>query len=423
MEHENPIILVVDDEQAILSSMSSILSDEGYVVETTAKPENVINLIGQIIPDFIFLDIFMPNFNGLEILAQIKREFPDQKVIVISGYGNITLAVEALKKGASDFLEKPFSIEDLLSKIEQLKLQGAKKSFENVTQPTNTKEATLVGESYLFKELIQYTNRVIPLSTHTLIYGPRGVGKTTLAKYMHNQKNKDLDITVINGNESDCIAKNESSFKQAGTIIIKHVDRLATSQQQKLLDALESETTEARVISLTDKSLYDLSIQHLFNESLFFALSATPIEIPSLNKRRFDIPLLAHYFLSEINKTNKEQIEFTAPAIRLLRNYIWQENIRELQILINQAALNSKSNATLDVEDLQSLLSETKRDFIEEQRFQFFSSLDEATHSFQKKFLLYQLKKSRYDINQLSDALSMEPQELKTKILGLGIAL
>lgn len=419
---QKPIILVVDDEQDILTAIANILQDDGHLVETTTKPELVLDLIGTLVPDLVFLDIFIPNANGIDLLALIKKEYPTQKVIIMSGYGNVSLAVDALKKGALDFVEKPFSIDDILNKISQYCRTHVDQYQLSATAPQH---ADLVGESYLFKELVNYIDRIVPLDNHVLMYGPRGIGKTYLARYMHAQKNTPtLAYTEISGLQNPTLIIDSSLFNQEGSIIIKQVESLTSAAQKKLLALLEAPTTKARVFCLTHKNLFGLTTQGHFNEDLFYSLNSTPIEIPSLNKRRFDIPLLVHHYLTAINKESGSSYTLSTEVIRFLRNHTWHEHCRELKQLLIAATANTKSlDQIITPTHLQPFLHEADHHLIEEQRFRGFSSLHEATLSFQKKFLLYQLKKNRYDLEQVSDVLSMGVVDLRNELQRLNILL
>lgn len=422
MEHKpSPIILIVDDEPAILASMRDILQDEGLQVETTSNPGQVLELIGALIPDLVFLDIFIPNSNGLDLLSLIKKEYPAQKVVIISGYANISLAVEALKKGAADFIEKPFTIDDVLSKA-SIYSGNAEIDPASKDEKIPSAKAFLVGESYLYKELIQYVHRIIPLSTHLIIYGPRGIGKTRLAHYIHTEREASLPCTVIDGILNPHLIIDYTAFTQAGSIIIKHLESLTPTAQQTLLTYMENPSTAARIICLTNKPLYALVSAGLFNEDLFYALSSTPVEIPSLNKRRFDIPLLVNHFLTLINKERNTSFSCSSAATRLLRNHTWNEHCRELYKLLEQVTLSLPlSIGVIEPENLRPFLHETDHGLVEEQRFRSFSSLGEATKNFQRKFLLYQLKKNRYDLEQASNALNMDIAELRNEMARLEI--
>jgi len=416
-----PIILVIDDEPAILSAMASVLQDESNSVETTTSPDVALEMIGSLVPDLVFLDIFIPNTNGIDLLMRIKKEYPAQKVIIMSGYGNISLAVQALKQGAIDFIEKPFSMDDILDKVAQYCSVRNEQEKNSILSQSNK----LIGESYLFKELIQYVHLIIPLDNHLLIYGPRGVGKNHLSHYIHTQKYKNGDAVYIeiNGLENPSLEIDYALFNQDGSMIVKHVDALSRDAQKKLLSVMERATTKVRVFCLTDKNLYKQVIDGLFSEDLFYSLNSTPIEIPSLNKRRFDIPLLVHHYLTHINTATARSLSCSTQAMRLLRNYTWTENCRELKQLLETVTKNMPPDASISIDHLQTLLHNADLHLIEEQRFQRFTSLHEATQSFQKKFLLYQLKKNRYDLDQVSNILSMDVIELRNELNRLDISL
>ncbi len=417
-----PIVLIVDDEKAILASMTQVLGDEGFCVETTDNPTTVIELIGTLVPDIVFLDIFMPNSDGIKLLGLIKKEFPAQKIIIISGHGNIPLAIDALKNGALDFIEKPFSLDTLLEKIATYCTPSLEGSLSHDHVPRFTH---LVGESYLFKELMGYVHRITPLSNHTIIYGPRGIGKTTLALYMHEQKNTPLPHTIISCSKDPDLSCHDTLFGERGSIILQHIEALSHNAQKRLLAFAENSSTLARIFCLSDKNLFSLVQKNEFNADLFFRISSTPIEIPSLNKRRFDIPLLVHHFLTLINtQTGNKSFSCTPDATRLLRNHEWKEHCRELLTLLTTVVHTMpKEESIIHAHHLAQYIHESETTFVEEQRFRGFNSLDEATLSFQKKFLLYQLKKNRYDLDQVSNILNISVPDLENEMQRLRISL
>jgi len=184
--NNSPLLLIIDDEITILKTLKEALEDEKFRVETLSDGNKSLDLIGKLIPDLILLDIFMPNCNGLELLKKIKKEYPQQKIIIISGFGNIPMAIEATKNGALDFIEKPLNLDDILSKILFLKKENHQKPT-NKTETKNLEIYGIVGQSYLFLELIQQAEQVANLSLPLLIYGQHGTGKTLLSKYIHQK--------------------------------------------------------------------------------------------------------------------------------------------------------------------------------------------------------------------------------------------
>ncbi|MFH1461504.1 MAG: response regulator [bacterium] len=427
--NSQPLILVIDDEAAILSTLKEILEDEGYRVENLSDGNKAIETIGKLIPDLVLLDIFMPNCNGIKILEQIKKEYPHQKVVMISGFGNISIAIESIKKGALNFIEKPLNIDEILSKISFLKDEKLIDD-KNDEFKKDLKNYEIIGSSYLFLELIQQINQIINLEFPLLIYGEHGTGKTLLTKYIHqnsNLKNEDL-ITI------DCSALQETEvilkikdfyLNKKGIIYIKHINNLTLNAQKKLLSMIAADKQKKqRLIASSTISIFKLVQTKLFNSALYHKLNITPLEIPSLNKRKYDIPLLVDFFLKKENQKHKKSIALNTKSIRLLRNNYWQGNVTQLKNLIEQIVVCSKgTNDIIDIQDIINLLGEKKAALIEEQSFLRFSSLKEATYEFEKNFLLFLLKKNKNDIKQTSNRLELTPVQLRDKLLKFNIEL
>ncbi|MBD3273298.1 response regulator [Candidatus Dependentiae bacterium] len=426
-----PLILVVDDESSIVTTLKEILEDEGYRVETLSNGSKTVEKIGQLIPDLVLLDIFMPNCNGITLLEQIKKEYPNQKVMMISGFGNISIAIESVKKGAVDFIEKPLNIDEILSKINFLKDKKTKNklSAEEI-QINNLEKLGVIGKSYLFLELIHQINQIKNLNYPLLIYGEHGTGKTLLAKYIHKNSNlKDYEFVTVNCStlqEKNIITKAENFFEdKKGILYIKHINNLSFTVQKNLLNLLDRyKNQEQKIIASSTVPLFKLVQAGVFNSSLFHKLNITPIEVPSLNKRKYDIPLLCDYFLKKENQKHKKSIALNTKSLRLLRNHHWQGNVTQLKNTISQiVSLSEKDDNVINVTDIINFLGEKQTQLIEEQSFLRFSSLKEAKNEFEKKFLIYLLKKNKYDIKQISDRLDLTPIQLRDKLLKFNIEI
>lgn len=419
------LILVIDDESTILDTLKEILQDENYRVETLSDGNKALDLIGKFIPDLVLLDIFMPNCNGIKLLEQIKKEYPQQKIIMISGFGNISIAVETLKKGALDFIEKPLNLDEILSKINFLKRKNNIKKKDK--QPENLEIFGIIGNSYLFLELIQQINNIINLKYPLLIYGKHGTGKSLLIKYIHKKsklKNKFfITVNCSNLQKEESIKIIEDFYlNKKGTLYIKHINNLNIKAQKILLKIIEeNHSKKIRLIASSTTSIYKLVKSNLFNKALYYKLNITPLEIPSLSKRKYDIPLLCDYFLKKENKKFKKNVVLNTKAIRLLRNYNWTFNILQVKNTIEQIVARSDSETVVTEEELISLLGEKQIQLIEEQSFLRFNSLKQATTEFEKKYLKYLLKKNRYDMKQTSDLLDLTPIQLRDKLLKLNI--
>lgn len=429
--NSKPLILVIDDEATILTTLKEVLEDESYRVETLSNGNKTIETIGKLIPDLVLLDIFMPNCNGIKLLEQIKLEFPDQKVMMISGFGNISIAIEAIKKGALDFIEKPLNLDEILSKIDFLKtknkkhIETKKRIDENILEKNG-----IVGNSYLFLELIQQINQIINLNFPLLIYGEHGTGKTLLAKYIHNNgplKTEEFVITnCSNSKEKEIIEKIENFYSsKKGTIYIKHINNLQLNGQKSLLKILDNQiSNNQKLIASSIEPLFKLMKTGKFNSSLYHKLNITPLEIPALNKRKYDIPFLCNYFLKKENRKQNKSIVLNTKSIRFLRNHNWEGNVSQLKNLIEQiVSLSKNKNCVINTQNIINYLGEKQIQLIEEQSFLRFASLKEATNQFEKNFLLHLIKKNKHDIKQISNRLDLTPIQLRNKLLKFNIDL
>lgn len=435
--HYSPLILIVDDEVAILQTLKESIMDEGFRVQTLSDGNKALSLIGELVPDLIFLDIFMPNCNGLELLTKIKKEYPAQKVMVISGFGNISLAVEAIKNGAMDFIEKPFNIDEIFSKISFLK-DKSKRSSQNTTDTkilTEIQKLEIVGESFLFLELMTQIRNIANIKLPLLIYGEHGTGKTLISRFVHLNYNplgvsiKDRAFTVI-----DCLSDISINSKIAdldGTIVIKNIDSLSLDEQKTFVNYLESDeyklknnTGLVKIIVTSTKSLFRLMQEDKFNSKLFYKLNITPVEVPSINKRRFDIPLLLEHWIKKFNDIYGKNIAISAESLRYLRNRCWPGNISQIRDLIEKIVLLAEvKNSNISMKTLEHLVGERDVEFIEEQSFLNFNSFEEASKSFEKKYLLYVLRKSNFDLQQTSERLNLSVTSLSDKVSKLNISL
>ncbi|MFA6527164.1 MAG: response regulator [Candidatus Babeliales bacterium] len=326
-----PLVLIVDDEIAILETLKGALQDEGYHIQTLVDGGKVLDAIGKYIPDLVLLDIFLPNHNGIELLENIKKEFPQQQVMMISGFGNIQMALDAVHKGALDFIEKPLSLFDILPKIEFIKKRACRQK-QKLAASSATRFG-IIGQSFLFKELISHVEQLARLPFPILIYGAPGTGKDLFARYIHSQSAGALsECSIINCNAQTEI--NYDSFNKPGTIVLADIEELKSTEQKKIA-AYISTTPRLRIIATSCKPLVQLTMSGIFNEDLFYKLNIVPVEIPSLEKRKFDIPLLVDLFLAEANIGYAKHIAIAPSGIRFLRNRHWSKNVAELKAYID----------------------------------------------------------------------------------------
>lgn len=468
-QKNNPLILIIDDEEAILQTLKDALTDESYRVQTLSQADKALEMVGKLIPDIVLLDIFMPHYNGLKLLAQMKKEFPDQKVIIISGFGTIPIAIEAIEKGALDFIEKPLNLDEILNKIEFLKEKSglnptatARVSPGEATPPANPyhvdndllRTCNIVGQSHLFLELIEQGERLAPHPFPILIYGEQGTGKTTLALYIHKKGisekapgdqgvNTEDTTDLFEVVNCDALLEKESverltaclSTDKPKTLFLKQIETLSPASQKVLLSFLEQSEerlsgrlsgklsrSSIRLIASSDPSLFHIMQRGSFNRSLFCLLNKAPIEVPPLRKRPYDIPLLINYYLSYYNAKHNSRVVLTTQSIRLLRNRKWPGNIRDLRQAIENLIIHAdRHHQVITPKDLTTTLGERSVEFIEEQSLSRFDSLDQATTAFKKSFLLYLLRNNHYSVDQVSSRLNLSPLQLKHLLLELNI--
>ncbi len=433
MENNKPLLLVIDDESIILKTLRDALEDEDFRVHTLDQASQALEKIGQLVPDLVLLDIFMPEINGLDLLEKIKQEYPEQKIMMISGFGNISIALDAVKRGALDFIEKPLNLDEILEKIDFLKhLQrdGDEKFVKQVSRDIGEKDIgchsfPIIGQSYLFQELKHHLLQIAKLDFPVLLYGLYGTGKSMLARYIHENSSLAKKTFLA----FDCASKKNlesvvSFLSQTGSLYLKNIHALSCEHQKELLCHLEENKNnkKIRVIASSPVCLFRALQKEKFNPALFYFLNIVPVEIPPLNKRRYDIPLLVHYFLDRENKKHNKSIFFSTASIRLLRNHDWQGNVLELEQTIKKIVLLTQgSHIVITPRVLQEYVCEKNNVLIEEQSFVRFNSLEEASKAFEKRFLLYHLKKNFYNLDQTSDRLNLKIPQLRAKIQELRI--
>jgi|GEM_PF-1059625 DNA-binding NtrC family response regulator len=432
MSIDKPLILIIDDEQAIVQNLKEILSEENFSVETLTDGANAIKTIGILVPDLVILDIFMPHCNGLEILKNIKREFPEQKVIIISGYGNISIAIEAIKNGACDFIEKPFSLEDILKKLEFLKNKKNFGALEKIQDTSIEEELGLVGQSYQSLELYRYARHISQFIYPVLIEGPAGVGKSLLAIYIHKYSKLNKSNFIIfnkyslpsdfcelyNNKQATIFLKNIHEFtKEQQEIIFKFLLNKENSRNTDQLAGLfymtysniNNKEQKIRIIASSKVSLYKCVCENKFSRQLYLKLSVTPIEIISINKRRYDIPLLVNYFLEQENNIYHKNIKFSSCAIRFFRNYNWERNISQIQEIIEKIVTFTQDlHAIIYREDLLQLFLKPI--------VKYNITGKNITEILEKNYLNYILKKHSYDLNYVSALLDINISQLQDKL-------
>ncbi|MDR1988639.1 MAG: sigma-54 dependent transcriptional regulator [Acidobacteriaceae bacterium] len=379
-----PRILVIDDESAIRDSLKMTLEYEGYECLGAATGQEGLSLAERESPDLILLDVKMPGMDGLEVLDRLRAANESAPVIVISGHGTISTAVEATKKGAFDFIEKPFASDRVLvsvrNAVDQQQLRDENRSLKRAVEVRHQ----MIGESGALRQVMAAIGRAAPTNATVLITGESGVGKELVARTIHRNSLRGRERFVqVNcaaipeelieselfghekGSFTGATEKQVGKFEQAdrGTIFLDEVGDMSAKTQAKVLRVLQegeverlgsSRTTkvDVRVIAATNKDLEEAIEKGQFREDLYFRLAVIPIHVPPLRDRPEDIPALVRHFIDHVSKENNARPKrITQAALDALQRYRWKGNIRELRNMVERLIIMTVGD-TIDIADL-----------------------------------------------------------------------
>ena len=362
-------ILVIDDEKSIRNTLKDILGFEGYQVEMAENGIVGVGMVKTTEYDIILCDIKMPDMDGLEALEQIMSVRPESTVVMISGHGTIDTAVEAIKKGAFDFIEKPLDLNRLL-----ITLRNASDKTALVKETTSLKQKVtrkfeIIGDSPAIRKVLEMCDRVGPTEARVLITGANGTGKELVARRLHELSSRaettfvevncaaipsELIESELFGHEkgafTSAIKQRKGKFEQAdgGTLFLDEIGDMSLSAQAKVLRALQENMitrvgsdkpveVNVRVIAASNKDLQEEIRNGNFREDLYHRLSVILIHVPSLDQRKEDIPVLAHYFIELLCGEYGQPVKVITPeALEMLANRSWSGNIREFRNVIER---------------------------------------------------------------------------------------
>jgi two-component system nitrogen regulation response regulator NtrX len=446
-------ILVVDDEPGIRQSLCGVLEDEGYVAYSVESGEACLDELAREACELIFLDVWLPGMDGMEVLSRIQEmAAPDRPVVVmISGHGNIETAVKATKLGAFDFLEKPLSIQKV-SVVAKNALDYRRLSIENTRLKGDTQSKyRIIGESIPMKALRQQLALMSGTNGRVLIYGESGTGKELVAHAIHSMSPRANDPFVeVNCAaipeeliESELFGHTKGSFTSAhdskigkfqkadgGTLFLDEVGDMSLRTQSKVLRALEEQRFEpvgaaesmqvdVRVVAATNKVLEEEIERGNFREDLFYRLNVIPFHVPPLRDRAEDIPLLADYFLQEFTRNyGRKPKELTPEAYRLLQEHHWPGNVRELRNLIERIVI---LNPQVRVDARHIPLNMPKR-VLTDRPIDRFGSLQELREAVEREYILKKLEEANGNVTRTAELLGLERSNLYRKMKTLGIA-
>ena len=445
-----PRVLVVDDEGGIRESLTSILSDEGYLVASAASAEEALERASAQDFEVILLDVWLPGIDGLEALSRMQSFTRPPSVIMISGHGTIETAVRATKLGAFDFIEKPLSLEKIIvlvrNAVAQRRLQDENQSLRSELRH----RYQVIGDSVPMKALRQQIAVTAPTNGRVLIYGESGVGKELVARSLHaaslRSKGPFVEVNCaaipeelieselfghLKGSFSAASEDKIGKFEKAngGTLFLDEVGDMSLRTQSKVLRVLEEQriepigsgqtmTVDVRVLAATNKNLETEISRGAFRQDLFYRLNVIPFFVPPLRDRVKDIPTLANHFLQEFSVAYGKKIrELSDASMDVLLRYPWPGNVRELRNLVERLVIVCPQ-ARIEPHHLPPELFRGAA----ESPHQPYNTLHEARSAYEREFILRKLQEHRWNMTQTAAALGLERSHLYRKMKSLGIA-
>jgi len=447
-------ILIVDDERDIRELISDILEDEGYSTRVAANSEECMAAIGQEPPGLLILDIWLKdsNMDGIDILKTVKRDFPDVPVVIISGHGNIEIAVAAIKQGAYDFVEKPFNIDQLLVVIRRAMETSRLRRENQALKRRGAEPADMLGESSAFRALVTKLDKVTKSNGRVMLSGPPGCGKELAARYIHAHSNRSeapfVSVTcasvepdrmeeVLFGRESEERGVEPGLLEEAngGVIYFDEVADIPPGTQSKMLRVLVDQTflraggsekvqVDLRVISSTSRDLEAEIAAGRFRRELYHRLNVVPITVPSLEERREDIPTLARHFIEQLNREQGlPPRPLSAEADALLQTMQWPGNVRQLRNVIERVLILGEAGGEIAAGELPG---ETPASPVEDGRVVLSGQvatmpLREAREAFEREYLMTQINRFGGNISRTAEFVGMERSALHRKLKSLGL--
>ncbi len=393
----NGHVLVIDDEINYLTILQAILEDEGYEVTTMNDPEMVMPYLEKAEVDVVISDMKMPKMTGRELLEQIKKNYPRLPVLIMTAFGSIENVVEMMRRGAFDYITKPFANDELLLSVNNaMELSKAHRQYQILRESLEERFSShqIIGKSKAMLETLALVDRVAQSKSSVLICGEPGTGKSSIARALHfSSPRKDMPFVAVNckafntqmldmelfGQESavgDTVAMKRGRIELAdqGTLYLSEIASLSNELQVKLLRVLQEKTIERvggtepvsvdiRLVVSTSEDLNQLVLEGKFREDLFYRLNVVKIDMPPLRERREDIPLLVAHFIDKIcTENNMQQKYFSYEALNYLNGYEWQGNIRQLQNVVERCVI-MVPHQEIRVEDLPPEIKDEESQF------------------------------------------------------------
>jgi len=456
-------ILLIDDEAGIRTSLSRVLSDEGYAVEAVADGERGLERLAKGEFSLVLLDVWLPKRDGLEILQEVRSRGFDVPVVMISGHANIDTAVRATRLGAWDFIEKPLTIEKITvsvrNALKQHRLEGRNQRLRNALAASAPR--ALIGESAAVVALREQIERAAPTNGRVLIMGENGTGKELVARMIHSLSLRAEEPFVemncaaipedlieselfghVKGSFTGAIDDKKGKFELAdqGTLFLDEIADMSLRTQSKVLRALQEQTLErvggaaslrvdVRVLAATNKDLTEAIRKGTFREDLYFRLNVIPITVPPLRERREDIPLLARFFMTELAADyGRTPLAIAGDAMEALVDYAWPGNVRELRNTIERLVIMARDDRI----DRGALPPEVRgesggrgvpadpdyRAFLEIASAE---TLRKGREGFERLLIARRLAECGHNVSRAAEALGVERSHLHRKLKAYGL--
>ncbi|KAJ56768.1 ATPase AAA [Actibacterium mucosum KCTC 23349] len=446
-------ILIIDDERDIRELIGDILRDEGYNTRLAGDSDSCMAEINKEPPSLMILDIWLKDsrMDGIDILSAVKRDNPDIPVVIISGHGNIEIAVAAIKQGAYDFIEKPFNIDQLMVVVRRAMEASRLRRENSELKRRDVTSSEMIGNSTAFKALKSQLDKVTKSNGRVMLTGPAGSGKEVAARYIHAQSGRaNAPFVTVNsasiepermeevlfGRESTDRGVESGLLEQAhgGVLFFDEVADMPLGTQSKILRVLVDQQfsrvggtgkvrVDIRVISSTNRDLEAEIAGGRFREELYHRLNVVPVSVPSLDERREDIPALCAHFIAEFNKGQGLPLRTVGDdAAAHLQTMEWPGNVRQLKNVIERVLILGDGNGPIEAAELPNPADQKST----EGRMQMGGNLAtlplrEARELFEREYLLTQINRFGGNISRTATFVGMERSALHRKLKSLGV--
>ena len=447
-------ILVVDDERDIRELISDILQDEGFSTRIAATSEECMAELNKAAPGLMILDIWLKDshMDGIDILGHVKRDNPQVPVVIISGHGNLEIAVAAIKQGAYDYIEKPFNIDQLMVVIRRAMETSRLRRENSALRRQDSKNVDMIGGGVAFRTMKGQLDKVTKSNGRIMLTGAAGVGKEIAARYIHSQSNRadgpfvtvnsaaihpDHMENVLFGRETPGRGVEQGLFEQAhgGVIYFDEVADMPLGTQSKILRVLVDQSfnrvggttkvrVDVRVMSSTTRDLQPEIAAEQFREELYHRLNVVPIEIPSLEDRRDDIPDLVRHFIAEFNRSQGLPLrEIGDDALAILQTMSWPGNVRQLRNVIERLLILGEGTGVIEAGDLPRGVVDAHDDGQDVTLSAALTTLPlrESRELFERHYLMAQINRFGGNISRTANFVGMERSALHRKLKSLGV--